>query len=226
MLSSLYSPRYYDDGTITFSRDKQDRYAIDNIFKCKKNGFFLDIGASDGVNENNTLLFERYYDWDGICCECDSRVLVNLRNERTCKIINSPMFHTTGQIVNFELHQMNVLSSISGYQVPKYHSPTSAIVNMTTISLNDCLKYFGAPHVIDYMSLDTEGSEYDILSTFDFGNYKINYIAVEHNFQEPKRTNIKSLLESMGYCYHRSIVCDDDYILKEYAIEHNIKKND
>lgn len=223
MLSNLYSRRYSDDGTKTFSRDGQDRHAIDKIFHGKKNGYFLDIGASDGIAENNTLLLERFYDWDGICCECDPRDIMKLRSTRTCNIVCNPMFSKTGELINFELHWANHLSSIEGYQKENYRSSSSGIVCMVTISLMDCLKKYHAPPVIDYMSLDTEGSEYDILSTFDFSKYKINYIALEHNFQEPKRTYIRQLLESNGYSYVRSLVCDDDYILKEYAAANNIQ---
>jgi FkbM family methyltransferase len=225
MLGSLYSRRFIDDKKMTFSRDRQDRYIVDNIFGGKMNGYFLDIGASDGIDENNTVLLERYYDWDGICCECDPRDITKLRKERQCNIVTSPVFRKTGELINFELHSANHLSSIEGCQVEKYRNNSSGVVCMATISLVDCLKKFNAPKNIDYMSLDTEGAEYEILSTFDFENYKINYIALEHNFQEPKRTKIRQLLESKGYAYHRSLVCDDDYILKEFAISRNISIN-
>lgn len=222
MLANLYTPHNQDNGTVTYSRDLQDRYAIDKIFRRKKNGYFLDIGASDGISENNTILMERYYDWYGICCECDPRDIMKLRSERTCDIIASPVFRTTGEIINFELHHANHLSSIEGYQIKQYRLNLCDMVSMTTISLMDCLRRYNSPTVIDYMSLDTEGTEYEILQTFDFNKYTINYIALEHNFQEPKRTQIRHLLESKGYAYHRSIVCDDDYILCDYAKKNNI----
>jgi FkbM family methyltransferase len=213
VLPNLYSKRYIDDGNLTFSRDKQDRYAIDTIFCRKRNGYFLDIGASDGITENNTILMERYYDWEGICFEPDPRDIQRLRSERNCTIVNSPVYNSTGEIVNFELHNFNHLSSIQGYQTDKYRSQSGNIVCLATVSLMDCLDKFGAPHTIDYMSLDTEGSEYEILSTFDFNKYTVKYIALEHNFQEPKRTKIKQLLEGNGYILHRSHTCDDDYLL-------------
>lgn len=225
-MSSLYSNVHligsYDNGKMTFSRDGQDRHAIDKIFKGKKNGYFLDVGASDGIDENNTILMERYYDWNGICCECDPRDIIKLRCVRDCNIVSCPIFSRTGAIINFELHQANHLSSIEGYQTERYRSKTSGIVSMVTMSLIDCLKKYDAPDVIDYMSLDTEGAEYDILSTFDFNKYKINYIALEHNFQEPKRTKIRQLLESNGYVFVRSLVCDDDYISKDFMLTNNI----
>jgi len=212
-----------DDGTKSFSRDGQDKFIIHNIFHEKKNGYFLDIGASNGISENNTYLFEKYYGWKGICCEPDPRDVMELCKNRTCHIVNCPIYKTTGALINFELHWANHLSGISGYQLENYRSIDSDIIHMTTLSLTDCLKRLNAPTAIDYMSLDTEGSEYEILSTFDFDTYKISYIGLEHNFQEPKRANIKNLLLSKGYVYHRSVAHDDDYVLKDFAIKNNIK---
>lgn len=211
-----------DNGNLSASRDMQDRHAIDKIFKRKSFGYFLDIGASDGVKENNTYLLEKYYNWNGICCECDPRNINLLSLNRTCHIVNSPIYKTTGDIVEFELHKFDHLSGISGFQLEKYTDHNSKKINMVSLSLLDCIKKFNAPKIIDYMSLDTEGTEYEILSTFNFNQYKINYIALEHNEQEPKRKNIKKLLENNGYILYRSHVMDDDYILKSYAIKNNI----
>jgi hypothetical protein len=56
-----------------------------------------------------------------------------------------------------------------------------------TISLNDLLKSFDAPTVIDYLSIDTEGSEFLILSNLDFSKWKFHIITVEHNFTSQRK---------------------------------------
>ena len=68
-----------------------------------------------------------------------------------------------------------------------------------TVSLNDLLSQHGAPDVIDYLSVDTEGSEFDILDAFDFEKFKIRVITVEHNFKPEARESIRRLLESRGF---------------------------
>jgi len=60
------------------------------------------------------------------------------------------------------------------------------------------LKKYNAPKEIDYLSVDTEGSELDILSAFDFNEYRFNCITIEHNFTE-NREKLKLLLEQNGY---------------------------
>lgn len=221
-VSPILTRQFNDDKKITYSRDGQDRYVIDHIFHGKKNGYFLDIGAYDGISESNTYLLENYFDWIGICCECDPRSIERLREVRSYHVMNIPIYKTTGHIIGFELHKSHALSGISDHLRSNYHDSQSKVINMITVSLMDCLKYYHAPKTIDYMSLDTEGSEYEILSSFDFDQYRVNYIGVEHNYQSPKRENIRELLESHGYIYHRSIMHDDDYILKDYAIKNHI----
>ena len=67
-------------------------------------------------------------------------------------------------------------------------------------------------HQIDYMSLDTEGSELKILQGIDFNKYKFKYINLEHNYVEPRRTQMRKL-ENNGYTYKGSNKFDDDYVL-------------
>jgi hypothetical protein len=62
----------------------------------------------------------------------------------------------------------------------------------------DLLKQHNAPTHIDFLSIDTEGSELEILSTFDFSQYTFGGICIEHNFTS-NRSKIKRLLDSKGY---------------------------
>ena len=67
-----------------------------------------------------------------------------------------------------------------------------------TISLEDMLKKHNAPQKIDYISIDTEGSEYEIIKNFNFNNYDIKVITCEHNYM-PERNKIYELLLKNGY---------------------------
>ncbi len=82
-----------------------------------------------------------------------------------------------------------------------------------TISLVDMLKKHNAPSVIDYLSIDTEGSEFEILSAFDFSKYQFNAITCEHNYA-PIRDDIHSLLSQHGYrrVFPHISQCDDWYV--------------
>jgi len=106
-----------------------------------------------------------------------------------------------------------LLSGISGHidaHKPKVDSSKTSI-QVQTISLLDALDRANAPSFIEYISLDTEGSEFEILSTFDFEKYTFGLIDVEHNFIEPRRTDIRNLLLSKGYVYKGENQWDDMY---------------
>lgn len=83
---------------------------------------------------------------------------------------------------------------------------------LQTRSLNDILISFGAPKAIDYISVDTEGSELEILSTFPFDQWNVNLFTVEHNFSQ-QRTEIQNLFERAGY-EHVEMKWDDWYLKK------------
>lgn len=84
---------------------------------------------------------------------------------------------------------------------------------VTTVSLNDLLAHWNAPRRIDYLSIDTEGSELDILQALDFGTWEIHLITVEHN-HTPKRQEIHDFLVSKGYRrkFERLSNVDDWYV--------------
>lgn len=92
-----------------------------------------------------------------------------------------------------------------------------------TLSLNDLLGFYNAPESIDYLSIDTEGSEYEILNSFNFSKYSITIITVEHNFT-PKRDDIFKLLVRNGYrrVFETISMFDDWYIRESFEKGANI----
>jgi hypothetical protein len=66
------------------------------------------------------------------------------------------------------------------------------------------------------MNLDIEGSEYDILTTFPFNKYSFGCITIEHNYEEPKRTLMKKILNNNGYTLEKSVEWDDWYVNNKF----------
>ena len=88
---------------------------------------------------------------------------------------------------------------------------------LETALLHDLLEKSNAPPFIDYFSLDTEGSEKEILESFPFWKYNFGLISVEHNLEEPKRSQIRSILSKNGYRFHKSAGLDDWYMNDMYV---------
>jgi len=75
---------------------------------------------------------------------------------------------------------------------------TATTIEVPTITLNDLLEQHKAPRRIDYISIDTEGSELAILEAFDFSAYDVQAFTIEHNFT-PAREKIQRLMQSHDY---------------------------
>jgi FkbM family methyltransferase len=188
------------------------------VLKCynnKENGFFIEIGASDGIQLSNTYFLETQHNWKGICCEPIpeqfERLVIN-RPKSIC--FNEAVYNQSGLTVTFDIALSgDMLSGISDH-IDTYKSYVDAnkkSIQVKTISLLDILDKANAPSFIEYMSLDTEGSELEILKTFDFGKYTFGLIDIEHNSIEPRRSEIKNLLLSKGYIYKGANQWDDMY---------------
>jgi FkbM family methyltransferase len=200
----------------SYSQLGQDLNVL-QIYNNKKNGFFIEIGASDGIELSNTYLLEKNYNWNGICIEPLPERFNKLHINRPHSIcINKAVFNETGKRVEFCIaHNSDLLSGLPEYLGPQ-HIPTirnnMSIIEVDTITLNDVLKNANAPFHIDYLSLDTEGTELEILKNVDLSIYSFGLIDVEHNYLEPNRTNIRDYLTSNGYVFLRQNQFDDSYI--------------
>lgn len=172
----------------------------------KRGGFFVEFGATDGVTLSNTWLLEREFGWSGICAEPNPRFLPLLRSHRRCTVSDACIGARTGELVEFvladEYSGMTRHARLDGHAAKRaaYLELPGSTISLRTISLDDFLRQMGAPRHIDYLSIDTEGSELEILAAFPFSEWDIDLITVEHNFT-PQREQIRELLESRGYAY-------------------------
>lgn len=187
----------------------QDKYIVENIFGRKKNGYFIELGACDGELFSNTYYLEKHLDWKGICIEPNPNFTEKLKQNRNCNLSFSPVFSESGKKVIFTVDNEGELSGISNYIT---HNKTNFTeIELETKTLTQILDECSAPSYIDYMSLDTEGSELEVLKGLDFNKYTIGYICVEHNFR-PLRYKIMQFLFEKGYKHARWNRFDDEYM--------------
>lgn len=168
----------------------------------KRDGYFVEFGATDGYDLSNSYMLERQFGWRGLLAEPARCWHAALAVNRTCAIDHRCVWSRTGEQVNFNEAISPEFSTIDSYSARDMHSARRAEGTryaVETVSLQDLLAQHGAPSVIDYMSVDIEGSEYEVLRGFDFGQYDIRVITVEHNFVEPERSQIFALLGKAGY---------------------------
>lgn len=171
----------------------------------KRNGFFVEMGAVDGVKKSNTLILEQDYGWTGILAEPDPRHHIWIKYNRPNSSIEFDcVWNQTGMTKKFVQSRKisdlrSTLADFAGEGLaPRARNKWSSR-KVNTISLLDMLDKHNAPKYIDYFSLDTEGSEYQILKTFDFSKYKFGLITVEWNHHNTRGQKILDLLTSNGY---------------------------
>ena len=204
-IGSYFGPDFLKLMKLSKSQYRQDLFALKEL-KIKKNGFFVEFGATDGVSGSNTFLLEKEFGYKGILAEPNPKQRKNIKKNRKAIIVEECVWSKTGE--NLKLTDNGDLSTLDLLKDNKYS------FTVKTISLTDMLEKHSAPSRIDYLSIDTEGSEFDILSSHDFSKYNFSVITVEHNFTD-QREKIHNLLSKNGYQrkYEELSMQDDWYIL-------------
>jgi FkbM family methyltransferase len=185
----------------------------------KQDGFFVEFGATNGVSNSNTYLLEKRFGWRGILCEPAKIWQKSLIHNRKVQIDFDCVWSKSdenilfNETINVELSTIDQFSNSDLHSIERYRGKKYEV---RSISLNDLLAKYNAPFQIDYLSIDTEGSELEILSNFDFSRYNIRFISCEHNF-ESNREKIKNLLLKNGFkrFYEDLSEFDDWYIQKD-----------
>lgn len=169
----------------------------------RRGGYFVEFGATDGVDLSNTVLLEREYGWTGILAEPFAVWHADLAANRRAVIDHRCVWTASGEKMAFIASREPELAGLSICADEDMHVARrmagAAEAQVETVSLIDLLDQHAAPNDIDYMSVDTEGSEFDILSAFDFSRYRIRIVSVEHNYVDTKREAIRQVLEANGY---------------------------
>jgi len=218
-----FAPREETVGELLSAYDQTHSDGLQEIFALansnfRKGGFFVEFGAHDGIAGSNTWLLETRYGWRGILAEPARACHDALRQNRGSHIDTRCIWRESGAQISFSEHTNIVSSGIAATltrpaaRVSKRHNTRTYPVE--TLSLNDLLAAHSAPSHIDYLSIDTEGSEFEILDAFDFDRHQFGYLSVEHHFQS-QREPIHALLTAQGYtriCEEVSGI-DDWYVL-------------
>ena len=163
--------------------------------------YFVEFGATDGVSLSNTYFLEKTLGWRGLLCEPAKIWQNQIKSNRNCEIDFRCVHPFSQGEVKFSEARSPELSSISSFADNDLHASSrvqSKDYLVPTVSLNDLLTEHQSPRVIDYLSIDTEGSEFEILQNFPFEKWQISIITVEHNYSK-NRLLLDQLLISKGY---------------------------
>jgi FkbM family methyltransferase len=167
-----------------------------------KNPIFIEFGACDGVLFSNTLLLEKN-SWFGVVAEPAKKWHVELFKNRKCIISTKAVSSISGEDLLFletrdpefsSLYKNSQSDTFANYR----QNNTVGSYKVKTVSLNDLISESGINDQITYLSLDTEGGEFDILQNFNFEKWSPAIITVEHNFTDAA-IKLNLFLETKGY---------------------------
>ncbi|MEI0607955.1 FkbM family methyltransferase [Brachyspira pulli] len=175
---------------INFQSEIEQDFISYLVFSGKKKGFFIDIGANDGIRISNTYFFEKL-GWSGICIEANPTIYEQLQKNRNCDLYNVAILDKkmdNVKLVNYEGHSLMAKVDMSG--------SNESSINIKSITFDELMNNYKNITSIDLLSIDVEGFELNILKTIDFNKYDIKLIIVENNEEEGI---LKEYMKSKGY---------------------------
>jgi FkbM family methyltransferase len=209
-----------------YSQSGQDKFLNETIFKGKRNGSFLDIGANDGVTLSNTCFFERELNWKGICIEPVKSTFSKLERQRKSININCCISEVEGdkEFLSIQGYSEMLSGLIDKYdkrhleriekELKEWNGKAERIL-VKCRNINSVITETNL-HGIDYCSIDTEGGEFDIVKSLNFDRFKIKAFSIENNFQAE---DVRFFMSEKGYELKTTLEADDIYVRKRRSIK-------
>lgn len=177
--------------SIAMSQAGQDAWVYGEVFDEKRDGYFVDIGAHDGVYLSNTYLLEKRYRWKGLLIEANPESFRSLQRNRSSTCIKACLDETEGKV---QFSPKGVMGGIVSEETRNPDIPSADTLTLRATRLSRVLEEHNAPSVIDYLSIDVEGAEERVLRSFDFEQYRFLAATIEM-----PSASLRSLLASKGY---------------------------
>ena len=202
-----------------YSQFEQDKVVYESYFQEKTNGYFVDIGAHDGVTFSNSKFFEEQ-GWKGVCIEPNPVVFEQLQSVRNCKCVKKAIAEKIGKAQFFQiLEGADMLSGLVDEFSQKgikniYANLSNDNSGFDYIEVElDLFDNIVDQTEIDFLSIDTEGNELKILQTIDFNKYNIKVITLENNEYDSR---FVEFLIPKGFTFIKRLGCDELYINNKF----------
>ena len=184
---------------LSHSQAMQDVWALFELAE-KRNGYFVEFGAANGIDLSNTYLLAERYGWRGALAEAHPMFVSQLRVNRSHDYISDrAVWSASGETLDFAMTRVPVLSVLINVNPPRLDRRKAlrhTKIKVETISLNDLLTEAGAPADIDFVSVDVEGGELQVMEKFDFGKWRVKLFTIELNRAADE---IDALMTANGY---------------------------
>lgn len=183
-----------------YSQYGQDEI-LNNLIN-KRNGFFIDIGAHDGISFSNSYSFETELEWSGICIEPLPKIFKKLQENRKCILENCAISNIEGVLDFVSIEGIGHNDMASGFNRESMAKSLILkdggmyeIIKVDCFRLDTILDKHNIKHA-DFCSIDTETNEFNVIKSINWNNYQIDYLCIEKNNEEE---NMINYLKPFGY---------------------------
>ena len=202
-----------------FSEAGQDMLVKENFFKDQKSGFFLEIGAFNGIEGSNCYHFEKFMNWQGIAVEASPLQFERLKKNRNCELINAALASENKQVEFFEIvegfTQMSGINNINFQNsLERIKKNSNSKINKIKIESKTFNKLIPNDQIIDLISIDIEGNEFEVLKSIDFDEYQIKVIIIENNI--PNELSYLEFFLEKNFCYFDRVGMDEIYYNQKF----------
>jgi len=191
-----------------YSQQEEDKILYEKYLNYK-NGFFIELGAMDGITFSNTKFFEDELNWRGILIEPTRQYDMLIKNRPNCENFNVAISEFEGDIDFLGYAAIGgLVDSMSDIHKKNWSLDKSTSFKVKSTPLYKIIKDIKIEK-IDLFSIDVEGGEYGVLKTFDW-NIPVSIFLIEmdgHN--KEKDESCRNILISNGYCFDMKIGLDE-----------------
>ena len=197
-----------------FSQSGQDKIVNEVFFKNATCGFFLEIGAYDGITGSNCLFFEKFMNWDGIAVEASEMQFLKLEKNRNCDTVKAVISSRVEEVEFVEITQG--LTQMSGINSEIYSALLAFIekdertqIKKKKVITSTIENILQKRAIIDFMSIDIEGHEMMVLNSIDFEKYEFRVICVEN--ATPEKQSFNEFFLERGFYFFDRVGADEIY---------------
>ncbi|MDA9177355.1 FkbM family methyltransferase [Candidatus Pelagibacter sp.] len=210
MIKNLYNhirilKRKYQSKKISYSLSSVD-LIVDYIFKYKNDGLYIDVGCQHPIFNNNTYILYKK-GWNGINIDLDKKNidLFNISRPDDTNI-NIAVSDKSGNVNLFYYHDGSPINTINSQNADYQKNKFRKIKLIKSETLNKILANINFNKKVDYLNIDVEGHELNVLKGFNILKYRPSIISIEYLDYEMKKlelknNNLKNIINSNIYKY-------------------------
>lgn len=191
---------------------------VDNHWPAGRLGFYVEIGAWNGYKKNSTIVLERL-GWDGVCIEPTPTSYAELVKNRKCRCLNVAVFDHVGEM-EFAVFPdrpewngiIKTFDMAHAKKAQEKYNQELQVIRVPCVTWQE----LALPRHIDYLQVDVEGAELQILGTVPWPEVRIDWICLEDNASLQGDMTYRNYMRDLGYrivrqdhqdfLYHRDAV--------------------